>query len=95
MIKIINADHFAFFNHDLTMGKDTTAALYSAGGGPYTLKDSIYTEHLEFFNNREWENNTFEFVVHIQTDTLIQKGVERIEHLGIDHIILEKYKRIH
>jgi len=79
--------------HDLKNGKDSTSALYFAGGGKYTLKDSIYTENLEFFNNREWENNKFEFVVKVQNDTLIQKGIEKIEKLGIDRIIVEKYVR--
>ena len=93
MIKIINDSHFAFLNHDLKNGKDSTTALYFAGGGKYTLKDSIYTENLEYFNNRNWENNKFEFVVKVQNDTLIQKGIEKVEKLGVDHIIIEKYVR--
>ncbi|MDP5199514.1 hypothetical protein [Flavobacterium sp. DG2-3] len=93
MIKIINSTHFAFMNHDLKNGKDSTTALYFAGGGKYTLKDSIYTENLEYFNNRDWENGKFEFVVKVQNDTLIQKGVEKLEKLGIDRIITEKYVR--
>ena len=93
MIKIINDTHFAFFNHDLKNGKDSTTALFFRGGGKYTLKDSIYTENLEYFNNRDWEDNKFEFVVKVQNDTLIQKGVERVEKLGIDRIIIEKYVR--
>ncbi|MBK0369870.1 hypothetical protein [Flavobacterium agrisoli] len=92
MIKIINDTHFAFFNHDLKNGKDSTA-IFFAGGGKYSLKDSIYTEHLEFFNNREWENNQFEFVINIKNDTLIQKGIEKIEKLGINRTIIEKYVR--
>ena len=94
MIKIINSTHFAFLSHDLTAGKDTATATYTAGGGTYTLKDSIYTEHLDYFIDRQWENNVFDFVVKIENDTLIQKGIEKIEKLGIDHIIIEKYKRI-
>ncbi|MEG2100326.1 MULTISPECIES: hypothetical protein [Flavobacterium] len=92
MIKIINDTHFAFFNHDLNNGKDSTA-LFFGGGGKYTLKDSTYTENLEFFNNREWENNKFEFTVKIKNDTLIQKGIEKVEKLGVDRIIVEKYVR--
>lgn len=94
MIKIINPTHFAFFSHDLNMGKDSSTAAFTAGGGTYTLKDSIYTERLEYFIDRAWENNTFEFVVTISNDTLVQKGVEKIERLGIDHVIVEKYKRV-
>jgi hypothetical protein len=94
MIKIINPTHFAFLSHDLNMGKDSTTAAYTAGGGTYTLQDSIYIEHLDYFIDRQWENNKFEFVVKIVNDTLIQKGVEKVEKLGIDHIIIEKYKRV-
>ena len=93
MIKIINDSHFAFFNHDLTNGKDSTNAVFFGGGGKYTLKDSVYTENLEYFNNRQWENGKFEFVVKIKNDTLTQKGVEKVEKLGIDRIITEKYVR--
>ena len=93
MIKIINDSHFAFFNHDLDNGKDSTNAVFFGGGGKYTLKDSTYTENLEFFNNRQWENNKFEFTVKIKNDTLIKKGIEKIEKLGVDRIIVEKYVR--
>lgn len=92
MIKILNGSHFAFFNHDLNNGKDSSAVFFG-GGGKYTLKDSVYTENLEYFNNRAWENNTFEFTVKIKNDTLVQKGIEKIEKLGIDRIIIEKYVR--
>src|SRR6478609_2292595 len=92
MIKILNDSHFAFFNHDLNNGKDSTAVFFG-GGGKYTLKDSVYTESLDYFNNRAWENNTFEFVIKIKNDTLIQKGVEKVEKLGVDRIIIEKYIR--
>ena len=94
MIKIINPTHFAFLSHDLNMGKDTATAKFTSGGGSYTLKDSVYTEHLEYFIDRAWENNKFEFVVNIVNDTLIQKGIEKVEKLGVDHVIIEKYKRV-
>lgn len=93
MIKIINDTHFAFFNHDLNNGKDSTASVFFGGGGKYTLKDSVYTENLEYFNNRQWENGKFEFVVKIKNDTLTQKGIEKVEKLGIKRIITEKYVR--
>ena len=94
MIKIINQTHFAFLSHDLNNGKDSATAAFTAGGGTYTLADSIYTEHLDYFVDRQWENNKFEFVVKIVNDTLIQKGIEKVEKLGVDHIIIEKYKRV-
>ncbi|ULQ50879.1 hypothetical protein [Flavihumibacter fluvii] len=94
MIKIINPTHFAFLSHDISGAKDSTAIPFSGGGGPYTLVDSVYTEHLDYFTTKEWEGGKFEFVVKISGDTLIQNGVEKVEKLGIDHIIVEKYKRI-
>lgn len=93
MIKIITPTHFAFFNHDLQQGKDSATAFFIAGGGEYTLKDSVYTEHLQYFIDRAWEDHTFEFVVKIQNDTLTQSGVEKLEGLGIDRVIVEKYVR--
>lgn len=94
MIKIITPTHFAFFNHDLTQGKDSTTAAFTAGGGECTLADSVYTEHLQYFNLREWEGHKFQFVVKIQNDTLTQSGVEKLEELGIDRVIVEKYVRV-
>lgn len=94
MIKIINPTHFAFLSHDLLGGKDSSSAAYSAGGGSYSLKDSNYTEHLEYYIDREWENKDFQFVIQIVNDTLTQKGLEKVENLGIDRIIVEKYKRV-
>lgn len=94
MIKIINPTHFAFLSHDISGAKDSTAAPFTGGGGSYTLVDSMYTEHLDYFVTKEWEGGKFEFVVTIIGDTLVQKGVEKVEKLGIDHIIVEKYKRV-
>ncbi|GAB3799351.1 hypothetical protein GCM10028819_22480 [Spirosoma humi] len=94
MIKIINADHFSFLNHKLRPGKDSSSNEFSGGGGKYTLADSLYTEHLDYFTDKQWEGNTFNFVVNIANDTLTQKGVEKLEKLGIDRVIVEKYKRV-
>lgn len=94
MIKIINQTHFAFLSHDLAMGKDTANAAFTAGGGMYTLEDSTYTEHLTYYIDRQWENNDFNFTVKIANDTLTQKGVEKVEELGIDRVITEKYVRV-
>jgi hypothetical protein len=92
-IKIINDTHFAFLQHDLKKGKDS-AASFSAGGGKYTLKDSVYTEHLEYCTAREWEEHEFTFNIQIQNDTLIQRGVEIVETAGINRINIEKYTRV-
>jgi hypothetical protein len=93
MIKIINATHFAFLNHDLKKGKDSTA-VFGAGGGVYTLEGNQYTEYLEYCNAREWEGNTFQFTVTIKGDTLTQRGTEKIENLGVERLNIERYKRI-
>jgi hypothetical protein len=94
MIKIINPTHFSFLRHDLNAGKDSTNALFVAGGGSYTLQDSLYRENLEFCNFREWENHSFDFVVNIAKDTLVQQGREKLEGQNIDRIIIEKYVRV-
>jgi hypothetical protein len=40
---------------------------------------------------REWEGGEFEFDYEVTGDTLIIKGVEKVEKLGINHINIEKY----
>jgi len=92
-IKIINETHFAFLQHDLNKGKDYSV-MFSAGGGSYSLKDSTYTEHLEYCNDRNWEGNDFRFTVVIEDDTLVQKGVEIVESAGVNRINIEKYVRV-
>ncbi len=92
-IKIINQNHFAFLQHDLKKGKDS-AAVFAAGGGSYSLYDSLYTEHLEYCNDRVWEGNDFPFTIQIKNDTLIQSGVEKVESAGINRVNIEKYIRL-
>ena len=92
-IKIINDTHFAFLSHDLNKGKDADAA-FSSGGGNYSLKDSLYTEHLLYCSDRQWEGNVFQFTVTINNDTLIQQGIEKIDSIGVNRINIEKYVRI-
>lgn len=89
-IKIINRSHFAFFQHDLSMGKDSVP-VYSSGGGKYLLEGDRYTEYLEYCNAREWENHKFEFTVEVNNDTLIQTGIEKIPSLDVDRVIIETY----
>ena len=92
-IKVINDSHFAFLLHDLSKGKDTSSAAFSAGGGRYTLNGNNYTEHLEYCSAREWEGHDFSFTITVSGDTLIQNGVEKIEAQGINRINIEKYIR--
>jgi hypothetical protein len=92
-IKVINDTHFAFLHHDLNKGKDS-AAVFVSGGGAYSLKDSLYTEHLQYCSAREWEGNDFTFTVTIKNDTLIQRGIEKLASAGINRINIEKYIRV-
>ena len=92
-IKVINGSHFAFLQHDLNKGKDSTAS-FSAGGGAYILKDSAYTEKLEYCTARDWEGNEFHFTISIQNDTLVQRGVEKVEAAGVERLNIEKYVRV-
>jgi hypothetical protein len=93
MIKIMNGTHFGFFKHDTNSKKDSTNH-FDAGGGRYTLKGNQYTEYLDFYADKNWENKAFNFTVQIKGDTLIQKGVEKVENENIDRVIIEKYIRL-
>lgn len=92
-IKVINDTHFAFLQHDLNKGKDSTVS-FSSGGGRYTLADSLYTEYLEYCSARDWEGNEFRFTVTIKNDTLIQSGIEKVENAGVNRLNIEKYVRL-
>jgi len=91
-IKIINDTHFAFLQHDLSHGKDSSA-VFVAGGGQYTLSDSLYTENLEYCTDRAWEGNDFTFAVTVRNDTLIQRGIEKVEKAGVNRMNIEMYIR--
>lgn len=91
-IKIINDTHFAFLKHDLTKGKGPSVA-YDSGGGRYSLRDSSYTEQLDYCTEREWEGNTFRFTITIRNDTLTQRGIEKVADAGIDRLNIERYVR--
>ncbi|MBL7817184.1 MAG: hypothetical protein JNL70_19325 [Saprospiraceae bacterium] len=92
-IKIINDTHFAFIQHDLAKGKGAKP-VFSAGGGSYTFSDSTYTEHLEYCNERAWEDNKFSFTITVRGDTLVQKGVEKIEGTDVNRLNIETYVKV-
>jgi hypothetical protein len=94
MIKVLNDSHFAFFKHDLKHGTDSATAVYDSGAGTYTLSGEIYTEHLDYCNYREWENKSFTFNLQVKQDTLIQKGIEKIDSLQVNQEIIEMYVRV-
>jgi hypothetical protein len=91
-IKIINDTHFAFLQHGLA--KAGGPADFVAGGGRYTLADSLYTEQLEYCSAREWEGNVFAFTVTIQGDTLVQRGIEKVASAGVNRVNIEQYVRV-
>ncbi|RFM26427.1 hypothetical protein [Deminuibacter soli] len=93
MIKIFNGSHFAFFRHDLSQGKGANA-IYDSGGGTYTLTGDQYTEHLVYCGGREWENHDFNFTLTRHADSLIQKGVEKLDSLHIEREIVETYVKV-
>lgn len=93
MVKIFNGSDFAFFTHDLKQGK-VDKPVFSAGSGTYTLQGNNYAEHLTYCNARDWENRDFKFTVEFKHDTLVQKGIEKIDSLKIDHEIIETYVKL-
>jgi uncharacterized lipoprotein YehR (DUF1307 family) len=93
MIKIINATHFAFLNHTINTKKDSSNN-FDAGGGAYTLAGDKYTEHLDYYKDKNWEGKSFDFTVSFAGDTLIQKGLEKVDKENINRIIIEKYLKV-
>jgi hypothetical protein len=57
------------------------------------LSGDQYTEHLDYYSDRNWEGKTFQFTVSINNDTLVQRGIEKVEKEGIDQEIIERYVR--
>lgn len=88
-IKIINGDHFAFFNQP----KDGGEGFYG-GGGTYKLHGNDYTEVLEYVAVDAVRGHEFPFNIEIKGDTLIQSGVEDVPEAGIKRHIVEKYIKI-
>lgn len=88
-IKIINNNHFAFFNQP----QGTKEGFYG-GGGSYTLEGNNYKETLNYVAVDEIRGHEFPFTVEIVGDTLIQYGKEEVKEAGINRDIIEKYIRI-
>lgn len=91
MIKIINDTHFAFLKHSL---KQDSVNNFDAGGGSYILNGDQYTEHLDYYNDKNWEGKTFDFKVTVSNDTLVQQGLEKVEAAGVERVIIEKYVKV-
>ena len=67
---------------------------YTSSAGTYTLTDSMYTEHLQFCSDRNWEGNDFTFTVLIRNDSLTQSGIEKIEKIGVNQLNIERYVKM-
>ena len=91
MIKIFNKTHFAFLKHFINTAKDSTNH-FDAGGGSYTLVGNKYTEHLDYYSDKSWENRAFDFTVSFKGDTLIQRGIEKNDKE--ENEIIEKYLKV-
>lgn len=87
-IKIRNGSHFAFLKHDLNVPKDSSNH-FDAGGGVYTLKGDQYTEHLDYYTDKQYEGQSYTFTVSFHGDTLVQQGME-----GADRENIERYVRL-
>ncbi len=83
MIKLFNHTHFAFLKHSLDP-KDSIS--FDAGGGTFILNDDNYVEKLEYYKSKDWEGKIFKFKLAIHNDTLIQKGIEKVEKAGGDRV---------
>ncbi|MEE1946966.1 hypothetical protein VRU48_17715 [Pedobacter sp. KR3-3] len=92
-LKMFNGSHFSFFTHDLEKGKVKTPA-FSAGAGTYSLSGNAYSEHLIYCSYRDWENTKFKFTLTLKNNTLIQKGIEKIDSLNVNHEIIEVYVKV-
>jgi hypothetical protein len=92
-LKIRNNTHFAFFTHNINTPKDSTNH-FDAGGGAYTLTGNKYTEHLDFYSDKNWEGKSFDFTITFKNDTLIQTGLEKVEKENIDRTIIERYVKV-
>lgn len=88
-IKIINKTHFSFFNQENNSAKN-----FYPGAGYYFLKGNNYTETLTFTTINAIKNHNFSFNILIKGDTLIQSGIEKVEAIGLNRQIVEKYIRL-
>lgn len=88
-IKIINNNHFSFFNQEISGNKN-----FYSGAGSYTLIGQNYTETLSFTKLETIRNHQFSFNIVFNGDTLIQSGTEKVKAAGINRYIVEKYLKI-
>ncbi len=92
-IKILNGSHFAFLQHDLNKGKDSTASFFG-GRWTYTLKRQRLYREIGILQCPGVGGNEFHFTISIHNDTLVQRGVEKVEAAGVERLNIEKYVRV-
>ncbi|SHG83604.1 hypothetical protein [Flagellimonas flava] len=68
-IKTFTKNRFTFTGYDF--GKKEIAGI---GGGTYTLKDSIYTEYIEFHHRSDFNGTQFQGELYIDSLYLYQTG---------------------
>jgi hypothetical protein len=68
--------------------------VFASGGGTYSLADGVYTEHLEYCSDRAWEGHDFAFNITVRNDSLIQRGIEKVESAGVDRVNIEEYTKV-
>jgi len=88
-IKIINEDHFAFFNQI-----ENEEEGFYGGGGSYSLKGEDYTEKLDYISWTTLRGQEFNFTIEFREDTLVQYGLEEVKEANIKRHIIEKYIKV-
>ncbi len=70
-LKLITATHFTWVDYDTN-----TKKIASSAGGPYTLRDGVYTETIEFVGEgmETYLGKNQEFKIHVDGDKLYQSG---------------------
>ena len=70
-LKMITATHFTWVDYDTK-----TKKVSSSAGGPYTLRDGVYTETIEFVGAEmeTYVGKKQEFTIRIEGDKLFQSG---------------------
>jgi hypothetical protein len=91
LIKIINDTHFAFLQHRLL--KASGPFDFVAGGGRYTLVDSLYTKQLEYCNAR-MGRQCLRLHHYLKGDTLVQRGLEKVASAGVNRVNIEECVRL-
>jgi hypothetical protein len=85
-LKMLTETHFTWVDYDTT-----TRKIASSAGGPYTLKDGVYTETIEFVGEgmEPYLGKKQEMTIKVDGDKLYQSG-----HLSSGYKIEEIWQRV-